>query len=73
LIAEGDNKMIGRIDEQPTPLDHKIHDKRIGKDRRKIHTMLDPDKDRRKGDRRKRGCINKLTILEVNKNRQLRN
>lgn len=46
--------MIERIDEQPTPKDHKVYDKRNGKDRRKVHTMVDPDKERRKGDRRKR-------------------
>ena len=46
--------MIDRIDEQPTPKDHKIYDRRTGKDRRKVHTMVDPDKERRKGDRRKR-------------------
>ncbi len=45
--------MIDRIDEQPTPKDHKIYDRRTGKDRRKVHTMVDPDKERRKGDRRK--------------------
>ena len=60
-IAEGDNKMIDRIDEQPTPetdrnfrLIKVFNNQRSRKDRRKIHTMLDPDKDRRKGDRRKK-------------------
>lgn len=46
--------MVDRIDEQPTPKDHKYYDRRSGKDRRKVHTMVDPNKDRRKGDRRKR-------------------
>ena len=33
---------------------NKVHEnKRSGKDRRKCHTMIDPDKDRRKGNRRK--------------------
>ena len=45
--------MIDRIDEQPTPKNQKIYDKRNGKDRRKVHTMVGPDKERRKGDRRK--------------------
>jgi hypothetical protein len=49
--------MIDRINEQPTPRDRKIYDKRIGKDRRKIHTMLNPDKDRRKGVRRKKKAV----------------
>ncbi len=46
--------MIDRIDEQPTSKNQKIYDKRCGKDRRKVHTMVDPDKERRKGDRRKK-------------------
>ena len=46
--------MTDRIDEQPVPTDHKEFEKRIGKDRRKVHTMLDPDKDRRKWNRRKK-------------------
>ena len=45
--------MINRIDEQPTAIDHKFYDRRSGKDRRKVHTMVDPIKERRKGDRRK--------------------
>ena len=44
--------MIDRIDEQPTPLEYKFYERRSGKDRRKIHTMLDPDTDKRKGERR---------------------
>ncbi len=46
--------MIDRIDSHPTSDDHNNFEERSGKDRRKIHTMLDPDIDRRKGDRRKR-------------------
>ena len=45
--------MIDRIDNHPTPRDYKDFEKRSGKERRKIHTMLDPDIDKRKGDRRK--------------------
>lgn len=45
--------MIDRIDNHPTPQDYKYVEERSGKDRRKIHTMLDPEKDKRKGDRRK--------------------
>ncbi len=44
--------MIERIDEQPTPLGYKLYEQRSGKDRRKIHTMLDSAIDRRKGERR---------------------
>jgi len=51
--------MIDRIDEHPTPMSSKYFDKRKGKDRRKLHTMIDPDKDRRKGDRRKKGRTKK--------------
>jgi len=48
-------KMIDRIDTQPTSVDHKNYfDERSGKDRRKIHTMLDPELDRRKGERRRK-------------------
>ena len=47
--------MIDRIDTHPTPRDHIYFELRSGKDRRKIHTMLDPVIDRRKGDRRKKG------------------
>jgi hypothetical protein len=54
--------MINGIDQPPTPetdrnyrLIEVFNNSRNGKDRRKIHTMLDPDKDRRKGDRRKKG------------------
>ena len=45
--------MIDRIDNHPTPRGCKDSEERSGKDRRKIHTMLDPDIDKRKGDRRK--------------------
>ena len=44
--------MIDRIDTHPTPRDHINFELRSGKDRRKIHTMLDPAIDRRKRDRR---------------------
>lgn len=46
--------MIDRIDSHPTPRDYKESDQRSGKDRRRIHTMLDPDMDKRKGDRRRK-------------------
>ena len=46
--------MIDRIDTHPTPNDPIYIEQRSGKDRRKIHTMLDPAIDRRKGDRRKK-------------------
>ena len=46
--------MIDRIDTHPTPRDPIYIDQRSGKDRRKIHTMLDPTIYRRKGDRRKK-------------------
>ena len=46
--------MIDKIDEQPTSKNQRIYDMRSGKDRRKVHTMVDPDKERRKGDRRKK-------------------
>ena len=46
--------MIDKNDEQPTPTDHKEFEKRSGKDRRKVHTMIDPDKDRRTWNRRKK-------------------
>ena len=50
--------MIDRIDSHPTSDDHNNFEERSGKDRRKIHTMLDPDIVRRKGDRRKRNIEN---------------
>jgi len=49
--------MIDRIDEHPTPISLKNFDKRKRKDRRKLNTMIDPHKERRKGDRRKRNRI----------------
>ena len=49
--------MINRIDEHPTPRGVKNFDQRKGKDRRKLHTMIDPEKDRRKGDRRRKNSI----------------
>ncbi len=55
VFTFGRKKMIDRIDTQPTPRDDKDAEERSGKDRRKIHTMLDPDKDKRKSDRRKKG------------------
>ncbi len=45
--------MIDRIDNHPTPRDDTDFEERSGKDRRKIHTMLDPGIDKRKGNRRK--------------------
>ncbi|BBO66944.1 hypothetical protein DSCA_08740 [Desulfosarcina alkanivorans] len=45
--------MIDRIDHHPTPTNYDEYDQRSGKDRRRIPTMLDPDVDKRKGDRRK--------------------
>ena len=45
--------MIDRIDAHPTARDAKDFDERSGKDRRVIHTMLDPDRDKRKKNRRK--------------------
>ena len=50
-------EMIDRIDEHPTPTNQKYFEKRGGKDRRKVHTMIDADKDRRKKNRRKRSSI----------------
>ena len=44
--------MIDRIDNHPTPRYQILIEQRSGKDRRKIHTVLDPEIDRRKGDRR---------------------
>ena len=44
--------MIDRIDTHPTPNDPIYIEQRSGRERRKIHTMLDPAIDRRKGDRR---------------------
>ncbi len=51
--------MIDRNDSQPTAVNEKEIDQRDGEDRRKIFTMLDPDIDRRKGDRRKRSRKNR--------------
>ena len=44
--------MIDRIDHHPTSGENKGYDERSGKDRRKVHTMIDPDIEKRKGDRR---------------------
>lgn len=46
--------MIDRIEMHPTARNHMDFDERSGEDRRKIPTTLDPDVDKRKGDRRKR-------------------
>lgn len=46
--------MIDRIDNQPTPFGYEDPENRSGEERRKIHTMLDPDIDKRKGERRKK-------------------
>ena len=45
--------MIDRIDRHPTAKGLEPFDERSGKDRRKVPTMLDPDIDRRKGERRR--------------------
>ena len=52
-------KMIDRIDDQPTPDETFLrrkgiyHDRRRGKDRRSGYAVIDPSKDRRKGERRR--------------------
>ena len=46
--------MIDRIDAHPTTRDVRYVERRSGKDRRKIHTMIDPQFERRKGPRRRR-------------------
>ena len=53
-------KQIDRIDEQPTAVDQPslrlrnvFHNRRSGKDRRRGITCMDPQLDRRKGERRK--------------------
>ena len=46
--------MIDRVDTHPTARDYKDFDQRSGKDRREVHTMLDPDRDKRKMNRRKK-------------------
>ena len=53
-------KPIDRIDEQPTAVDQPLlrirnvyQDRRSGKDRRLGITYMDPELDRRKGERRK--------------------
>ena len=48
-----DKQMIDRLDMHPTPRSFKEFDQRSGKDRRTIHTMLDPERDKRKHNRRK--------------------
>jgi hypothetical protein len=48
-----DKQMIDRIDTHPTSRGFKEIDQRSGKDRREMHTMLDPDRDKRKKNRRK--------------------
>jgi hypothetical protein len=45
--------MIDRIETHPTVKVYNNINLRSGKDRRKAYTMLDPDLDRRKGERRK--------------------
>jgi len=39
---------------QKTKKNQKEDERRNGKDRRKVHTMIDPDKDKRIWDRRKK-------------------
>lgn len=46
--------MIDRIDTHPTAKVVRYVERRSGKERRKIHTMLDPQVDRRKGIRREK-------------------
>ena len=53
--------MIDRINEQPTAETdrnyiflNELSNRRSGTDRRKTHTMLNPDIDKRKGERRKK-------------------
>jgi hypothetical protein len=53
------NAMIDRIDTHPTSTEEKFIEKRSGKERRQIFTMLDPDIDRRKKERRKRSRKNR--------------
>ena len=51
--------MVERIDDQPTPDENLLrqkgvyHDRRSGKDRRTGYTVINPNKDRRKKERRK--------------------
>ena len=45
--------MIDRIDTHPTSREFNDFDQRSGKDRRVMHTMLEPDRDKRKKNRRK--------------------
>lgn len=46
--------MISRRDQQPSKFGRDYFDARSGKDRRKISTMLNPDMERRKKNRRSR-------------------
>jgi hypothetical protein len=46
--------MTDQNDDHQTEKSHKESERRSGKDRRKVHTMIDPDKDRRTWDRRKK-------------------
>ena len=62
--------MIDRIDEHPTPTILEYFEKRGGKDRRKMHTMIDPNKDRRKGDRRKRNATKNRNDRRSGKDRR---
>lgn len=39
--------MSDKNDDQQTQKNHKEPERRSGKDRRKVHTMIDPDKDKR--------------------------
>ena len=59
FIGKKDREMIDRIDEQPTAETdrnyiflNELTNRRNGTDRRKTHTMLNPDIDKRKGERR---------------------
>jgi hypothetical protein len=52
--SEGGDGMIERKDSYLTLRDYQDMDERSGRDRRKTYTMLNPDMDRRKADRRKK-------------------
>jgi len=49
--------MTDKNDDPQTEKNHKESEKRSGKDRRKVHTMIDPDKDRRSWNRRKKSKV----------------
>jgi hypothetical protein len=53
--------MTNKNDDQTTKKNQKEIEKRSGKDRRKVHTMINPDKDRRVWNRRKKNPNNEPT------------